>query len=71
MLATDQRDLSGPALETLHRIKMSHQRDRAIADIRLADADEIVAGAEVKAAIENSFDIRDGSTFAELTSQSA
>ena len=50
---------------------MSNQRQRTVADIRFADADEFVAGAEIETAFENGFDGRARMAPAEFPRQHA
>src|SRR5262245_58810637 len=69
VFATDQRDLPGQRFGSRQTRKTSDQRYRTVADLRLADAHEIVAGTKIDAALENGFDIRERNMLAELARQ--
>src|ERR1043166_9474547 len=51
--------------------EMSYERQRTVADIRLADADEFVAGAQIETAFEHGFDMRARMAPAELPREHA
>ena len=58
MPIADRNRLPGPQRDLGQGPKMSDQRQRTVADLGFADADEFVAGAEIETALENGFDGR-------------